>query len=331
MRWLTAAALLLTGCGPGLKFDDSPMTADQMLDRATLVFVGVIERQTFVSWPFLRIPGQDSKYWRVLDRRVRIEAIARGEERRNVVDVYEYFWVAGANGDWNATFENDRYLFLVRPENGKYHVVRDWWRSIYPVRSGKHDRFPLDLSRPLWERAALLQFWIGPGYRPGVAADYHLDPGQALGLWRRTKLLRGMLRHPDKRLQTAACEALLLSPVPSQDECYDQLDPQTRTQRGRYWNGVVPYEEWSGNRRWERYPAEKTWELARREGLDNLKLLTTVSNRSRRAEFCRFFQSEFPDDHDNGCPADQPAPATIVTAEGDVPLLLGPWPASLSK
>ena len=169
MRRLVAACAILTGCQSGLKFNRSNMTSEEMLDRAALVFVGVIERQTFVSWPFLSVPGQDPKYWRLLDRQVRIEAIARGTEARKEIDVYEFFWVGGTTGDWNLTFNNQRYLFLVRRENGKYHVVRDWWLSIFPIRSGRHDRFPLDASRPVWERAALLQFWVGPGYAPDFA------------------------------------------------------------------------------------------------------------------------------------------------------------------
>jgi hypothetical protein len=44
-----------------------------------------------------------------------------------------------------------------------------------------------------------------------------------------------------------------------------------------------------------------------------------------RAEFCKLYAREYPGDADNGCPADQPPPATIVTERGDVPLL-GPWP-----
>jgi len=327
--------LLLTGCGPGLQFDKSPtMTAGQMLDRATLVFVGVIERQIFVNWPFLTVPGEDSNNWRVLNRRVRVEAIALGKEPRKVIDVYEIFAIGGATGDWNSTQNDGRYLFLVRLENGRYHVVRDWWRSIFPIGSGKHDRFPLDSSRTVWERAALLQFWVGSGYRPAFPANNHLDPGRALGRWRLSKLLRGLLRHPDPRLRLAACETLLLWGR-SQDECYDQLDPRRRTQRGEYWNGVVPADEWSGNRSWEKELALRDWEslLARKTDagiIDEMKLFTTVNNRELRQKFCQLFQQEFPNDHDNGCPADQPPPATIVTEDGDIPLL-GEWPTNQSK
>jgi len=65
MRWLLPAFFLLTGCGTGLQFNNpNMMPPDQMLDRATLVFVGTVERQTFVNWPFLQIPGQDAGYWR---------------------------------------------------------------------------------------------------------------------------------------------------------------------------------------------------------------------------------------------------------------------------
>lgn len=310
------------------------MTPDQMLDRATLVFVGVIERHTFESWPFLRIPGEDSTNWRVVDMRVRIEAVARGQESRRVVDIYEFVWEGATTGDWNLTEDNHRYLFLVRLENGRYHVVRDWWRSIFPVGSGMHERFPLDATRSLWERAALLQFWVGPGYRPAFPANTHLDPGRALGRWRLAKLLRGLLRHPDSKLRTAACESLLLWGG-AQDECFEQLEPKSRTLPGTYWNGVVPAGEWSQNRRWEKELDLQDWESRRLSEndprtLDEMKLFTTVNNARLRQEFCRLFRIEFPNDQDNGCPADQPPPASIVTTDGDIPLP-GEWPANPSK
>ncbi len=48
-----SAALLLAGCGPGLEFNPSEMTPEQMLNRSSHVFVGVIKRQQIDSWPFL--------------------------------------------------------------------------------------------------------------------------------------------------------------------------------------------------------------------------------------------------------------------------------------
>ena len=334
MRWggVVVAVLFLTGCQPSFQFNTSEMTPDQMLDRATLVFVGVIESQTFVSWPFLRIPGQNADYWRVLERRVTVEAIARGQVPRKVVDVYEYFPVGGVTGDWNNTQPGDRCVFLLRDEGGSYHVARDFWRSIFPVRSGKHDRFPLDESRPVWERVALLQFWVARGYRPSLPARPHLDPSQVLGSWRTIKLMRGLLRHPDPQLRLAACEALLSKTA--QDECYEGLEPAKRTEFGTYYNAVVPAKEWERSRRWLREFARNDWEwglgdwrhFGTPDTLDRLKLFTTVNDRKLREEFCEKFQRMFPDDHDNGCPADRPPPATIVTADGDVPLA-GAWPS----
>jgi hypothetical protein len=58
---------------------------------------------------------------------------------------------------------------------------------------------------------------------------------------------------------------------------------------------------------------------------DERRMLTAVSNRKRRAEFCALYEREYPGDRDNACPADQPPPATIVTENGDVPLV-GAWP-----
>jgi hypothetical protein len=58
-----------------------------------------------------------------------------------------------------------------------------------------------------------------------------------------------------------------------------------------------------------------------------LRVFTTINNTSLRTHFCDLFSARFPGDTDNGCPANQPPPATIVTADGDVPLV-GPWPAA---
>jgi hypothetical protein len=320
VRWLLAAVLWLSGCGSGLQFNVQNLTADQLLDRATLVFTGTIERQTLVNWPFLRVPGQDAAEWRVLDRRVRIEVVARGQENRKLIDTYEITSGAGRN----LTENQHRYLFFVRPEGNRYHVVLDWKRCIFPIESGKHDRLPLDDSRSLWERIALLQYWVQPGWSPAFLRDNSaMDPGRTLGQWRRAKLLRGLLHHPDSRVRVAACDSLIRWGQ-AQDEC--------RTPPSAYYNGLEPSEEWRWNRRWENTFSRNEWKpsLSRKNdpgAMDYLKLFTTINNRQLREEYCRLFLREFPNDHDNGCPADQPPPATIVTINGDVPLL-GDWPAN---
>jgi hypothetical protein len=111
------------------------------------------------------------------------------------------------------------------------------------VTSGRHKRLPLDESRPLWERIALMNWWIhGQGTDARVEAD----------------------------------------------------------SRSEYW--------------WNLYPE-----------LDERRLFTAVNDRRLRADFCRLYQKVYLGDSDNGCPADRPPPATIVTENGDVPLI-GPWP-----
>jgi len=309
VRRLLLLVLVLSGCRPALEFNSSNMTPDQMLNRATLVFVGTIESQTFINWPMSPVPGEHSRFWMVLLRRVRVEAIARGAEPNNVIDVYEIFWTGGANGDWNATQNGGRYLFLVRKEGGRYHVVRDWWRSIFDVGSGKHDRFPLNDSHSIWERFALLQYWVQPGWRPSFPTWTHNDPGMALGLWRQVKILRGLSRHSDPELRASACKALFLKGR-SQDECYETLQSERRS------------DELELSRRWEGDAAQR-WaiDLATKHQsfvMDELRLFTTVNNRKMREHFCAEFQRAFPGDKDNGCPADKPPPATMVTADGDV-------------
>lgn len=83
MRWILpiSVLLLLAGCGPGLKFTGNQrLTHNEMLQRATHVFMGVVEKQEFENWPLLYIPGGSSRYWRILRRTVRVEMVLRGNE-----------------------------------------------------------------------------------------------------------------------------------------------------------------------------------------------------------------------------------------------------------
>ena len=71
-------------------------------------------------------------------------------------------------------------LFLVRVENGRYHVVRDWWRSIFPIHSGSHPRLPLDETSPSWERVGLMSWWVRPDRAKAFEDIATNDPGGAL-------------------------------------------------------------------------------------------------------------------------------------------------------
>src|SRR5579872_4840103 len=148
---ITIAALILTSCNR-LALNTSDMTTDQMLRASTHLFIGVIEKHEIQNKYLFRVSGEDSEHWRVIDMRVHVENVLRGAETRPVIDIYEVFPTGVLMGDWNDTQNGRRYLFPVRLENGRYHVVRDHWRSIFPVYSGRHARLPLDDSRPFWER-----------------------------------------------------------------------------------------------------------------------------------------------------------------------------------
>lgn len=326
VRRLSLLALgLCSGCGPKFVYYNPPaMTPDQMLERSTLAFVGVIERQEFERWPFFRfeVPGDDpsrQQYWRILRRDVRVEFVARGTEERKRIPVYEVFWVGGTSGDWNSTQDGERDLFLVRNENGYYHVVRDWSRSIHRIGSGPHARMPLDDSRPFWERVALLNWWVTRNDpAASIVLSHRTDPGNVLGLWRRAKLARGLMRHPSSIIRVRACVELLNSGY-GQDECWDELSESERTHLQDGGSTCCTAADVASKRNNEnKWPATVTWQ--RYTEIDSRRLFTAMSNRPLRAEFCKLWHAEYPQDHDNGCPADQPPPATIVTDQGEVPL-----------
>jgi hypothetical protein len=292
-----------------------------MLSRASHVFVGVIQRQQFESWPFFRLHSgtDDPAYWKILRREIRVEMVLRGTESRSVVSVYEIYWTGGASGNWNSTHDGERDLFLVRVENGRYHVVRDWLRSIFPVASGPHSRLPLDDSDSLWERIALMnwRFEQDGAARVDSRGFTYNDPGRTLSLWRTIRLERGLVRHPSAGVRASACKALLWQGW-GQDECWDARSDRERLQLPFSAADVTKARSEFDNR-----TAEWWWSLV--GDPDERRLLTTVNNRRLRAEFCRMFEREYIGDRDNGCPAGQPPPATIVTERGDVPLT-GPWP-----
>jgi hypothetical protein len=329
------AVLILTGCGPGLDFNNAPdMTPKEMLERSSHVFVGVIERQQYDNWPLIRVPGDEDGYWKVLRRRIRVEGVFRGVEPQKRIDIVEISWTGGATGDCNLTDSNRRYLFLVRVENGRYHVVRDWWRSIFEVRSGHHDSLPLTNADPFWERVALMMWWVKSDHSPAFGDLRHTDPGQALTTWRTIKILRGLVRHPAREVRLSACETLLHWGA-AQDECWDQVDRKDRKYLNRFHNVIAPGDAWSQNRRFEQN-AKKYWlqgldrlrrshdEFAATEK-DQLRLMTTIRDEVLRRQFCTLYQQTFPTDTDHGCPAGHPRPATIVTENGDIPLV-GDWP-----
>jgi hypothetical protein len=330
--------LWMTSCGPKLEFNLSQeMTPDQMLARSSHVFVGVIERQQLDIWPYFRVPAAEFGDWKVLRRRVYVEGVFKGQEPRKHVEVLEIFWNGdGVTGDWNLTRESGRYLFLVRVEDGHYHVVRDWWRSIFEVHSGRQDHLPLNDDHPLWERIALMMWHVKPGYSRSFGGGWHSDPGGALSQWRYFKIRRGLLRHPDRSIRLSACESLLHSGV-AQDECWDSFDEADRSRLNRFHNVVRPEDAWRRNRdfeqRAERYWAESLSRLRRARDefpereRDSLRLMTTIRDEKLRRRFCGLYQQNFPADTDHGCPDGQARPATIVTDDGDIPLQ-GAWPQS---
>lgn len=327
--------LALCGCKPGLVFNVSPeMSPEQMLHRASLVFIGVIEEHHIEWWPLFRltVPGEDpsgARYWKILRREVRVETVIRGVESRKRIDIYEIFWTGGASGNWNFTQNSERDLFLVRIENGRYHVVRDWVRSIFPVTSGPHQRLPLDDSHSLWERIALMNWWI-PQNDPAAKITYpyflYNDPGRTLSLWRVVKLERGLVRHPSPAVRIPACRELLLLGGWLQDECWERLSDSERAHLSDGGFRCCSAAEIATTRLKTRDRGALSWWRVDGDP-ESRRLLTAVSDPNLRAEFCRLWEREYPDDRDHGCPPDRPPPATIVTEKGDVPLA-GPWPHS---
>ncbi len=317
----------LLGCGPVFA-RNQPSSREEMLAGASLVIVGVIEEHKLESWPYfrVRVPSDaDSKFWRVLRRRVRVEMVLAGSVKPGPIDVYEVYWTGGTSGDWNSTQDGERAVFPLRMDNGFYRVAGDWERSIFPVTSGSHSRLPLDDSRPLWERIALMNWWIPRSdakMQITFPSFHYNDPADTLSLWRTVKLKRGLVRHPSAGVRVPACRELVTLGW-GQDECWELLSSEDRAHlRDGGSRCCTPAEVAKSRQQNHERGAAWWWRHPDRE---SRRLLTAMNHRQMRREFCRLYALEYPGDTDTGCPADQPPPATIVTDNGDVPLV-GSWP-----
>jgi len=170
---------------------------------------------------------------------------------------------------------------------------------------------------------------VKPDRSRAFGNDHYTDPGRVFGQWREAKVLRGLLRHPDKDVRLAACEDLLHMSK-AQDECWDSLPPGDRMKLNKIWNALPAKASWDQNRAFESY-AHAQWDKAAGDvtpsfyAINLLRLLTTINNPTLRREFCAKFQRRFPQDRENGCPPARTPPATIVTEDGDMPLI-GEWP-----
>jgi len=330
MVFAGATLLTLAGCGHVFVMN-RVQTRDELLSRATHVLVGVIENQELESaWSYrASVPSDDGerKYWRILRRRIRVETVLFGSENRKTIDAYEVFWTGGTTGDWNSTADGERAVFLLRLEDGYYRMVQDWERSIFTVTTGSHGRMPLDDSHALWERIALMNFWI-KGADGGTRITYPyfrlLDPGRALSTWRIVKLQRGLLRHPSAGVRVPACRELLLLGGWGQDECWEMLAGEERVrlhESGYLCCSTSEIASW--RTRNEKRETAFWWKNYRDR--EDRRLLTAINSKRLRPEFCRLYEAEYPGDRDTGCPANLTPPATIVTEAGDVELR-GAWP-----
>lgn len=324
----STAALILTSCSPSLQFNPNDMSPEQMLQRATLVLIGVVEYQQYDSHPWFRIPNPtpESKYWKILRRQIRVESVLRGTYTRPTIPIYEISWTGGASGNWNAIHTGHRALFLVHVENGRHHVVRDWWRSIFPVATPPPHTLPLDEATPFWERYALMTHWIRQS-RLSVSFNsfnhYYADPGLALTSWRRAKILRGYLRHPSPKIYLYGCRSLIAIDR-GQDECWDRLNQNEKDFLETNYPGWCRQSDIQKRRLTDAArPPSHWWNIYKDQ--DTRRLFTAFNHPPHRAAFCRLYTAEYPNDTDHACPANTPPPATIVTQQGDIPLT-GPWP-----
>lgn len=325
---ITLILLLLVGCGDRFVGDFSQhVTRNELLSKAEFVFVGTIQEQHVESAITHRVilPGSKDDldtHYRVVRHKVSVETLLRGSLPKSPVDVYEVSWFGRRGGDWNAVRSGDRYLFLVKSVGGRLRVVRDYWRSIFPVVGGPYQHVPLSSSRPMWERVALMNFdlWNVHDLARTTQVDFfYADPGHALSDWRWLKLLRGLLRHPSSEVRVSACREILRTRS-GEDGCWSTLSA-TEKQQTRAHGSVCCTEEHiqqDRGRIMER-SAEWWWSVYGQDR-EGARALTAVNIPERRAEICALWNKHYPDDRDSGCHLDGTLPATRVTQEGDLPV-----------
>jgi hypothetical protein len=176
--------------------------------------------------------------------------VLKGPNPGNIIDVYEVFLVfAAAVANTNSTRNGERCLFTVRRENGRWHMVGDFRRSIYEVSSGYHARLPLDNSRPFWERYALMNYWISADQDGSGLNLVHLfleaDPGTSTGLVERSEAAKRSLKAPTAqdsycRVLRASCDGVGAGRMPQCSVRLRTLQGPSRSARVRLRLGCGP-------------------------------------------------------------------------------------------
>lgn len=205
-------------------------------------------------------------------------------------------------------------------------MVQDGERCIFNVRGAPPHRLPLSDLTSFGERFALMNWRIlqaDPIEKTRFQYWPHWDPAETLSIWRTVKLTRGLLQHSKSSVRVQACRELIAIGF-GQDECWEQLTEEERNELSKLDPHCCTAARIAAVRALnQQRGTDRLWRQATRR--EDRQLLTAMSIRHLRTEFCRFYKETDPGDQDNGCPADQLPPATHVTDDGDVPLA-GTWP-----
>jgi hypothetical protein len=97
-----------------------------------------------------------------------------------------------------------------------------------------------------------------------------------------------------------------------QDECWEVLSEGDRTHlhdSGHVCCSATEIAEWRARN--QKLGTARLWQ--RLTDREDRRLLTAMSNREMRAEFCRLYNLEYPGDQDTGCPAH---PARLLGLSG---------------
>ena len=105
---LVIATFTFASCAR-LERNSSEMTPEQILQRASHVFIGVIEKHEFPNRFLFRVTGEQAEGWFVVRMKVRVETALRGTGSRPEMDIYEAFPGGGLAGDWDLTQNGRRY------------------------------------------------------------------------------------------------------------------------------------------------------------------------------------------------------------------------------
>jgi hypothetical protein len=209
--------LLFASCNrPALvpKVGSGPLATTDLIRHSEAIFVGSISSFKFGERIHAHVPLFPELNDCLVPVRVTvsIENVLRGSLRPGALDYYYFASVCAIMGPVENPTSNQRSIFFLRREHGRWRTIEDYWKNRLWIFSGRHSD-DLIRGRTVYEAIPLILLTPGEGFSAERFASEGFSWGagparELVGEAGARRLLTPILKHPDLYVRFQACITL---------------------------------------------------------------------------------------------------------------------------